>query len=78
MSAKPRQNFPRACLGRLLPAPIGSAKDWPEDAEHENGKYWCECIKCAGTFIGHKRRIICKVCAAPPNVPAQRPPDTDV
>ena len=37
--------------------------NWPEDASHENGDYECSCVKCKATFYGHKRRVICKVCA---------------
>jgi hypothetical protein len=39
------------------------AGDWPEDFEHENGRYFCRCIECGGGFIGHKRRVVCKLCA---------------
>lgn len=42
-----------------------TAHDWTEDFEHENGMYHCKCITCKSTFVGHKRRIECKVCAAP-------------
>jgi len=37
--------------------------DWPEDFEHENGNYICQCYKCGKTFHGHKRRVKCKICA---------------
>ena len=37
-------------------------KCWPEDFEHENGNYFCNCIKCKEMFIGHKRRVVCKEC----------------
>jgi hypothetical protein len=40
----------------------GSARDWPEDFQYENGNYQCQCIYCAEYFIGHKRRFVCKVC----------------
>ena len=39
--------------------------NWPEDASHENGDYECACMTCKQTFYGHKRRVICKVCATP-------------
>jgi hypothetical protein len=39
-------------------------RDWIEDAAHENGNYQCRCATCGNTFIGHKRRVTCKVCAA--------------
>ena len=38
--------------------------DWPEDADHENGKYFNKCVCCACDFIGHKRRHVCKRCHA--------------
>lgn len=38
--------------------------NWEEDFEHENGKYVNQCIKCRMNFIGHKRRVICRVCAS--------------
>ncbi len=66
--------------GRDGSAPFGPAtclvRDWREDADHENGKYWNECENCRRMFIGHKRRIWCKVCATakPPNYQAERQP----
>lgn len=47
---------------RQAPAPV-SARDWIEDAPHENGNYQCLCSTCGNTFIGHKRRVTCKACA---------------
>ena len=38
-------------------------QNWPEDFSHENGNYNCECVRCGGIFIGHKRRVLCKTCA---------------
>jgi hypothetical protein len=38
-------------------------KDWTEDFDKENGNYQCKCLDCGELFIGHKRRIQCKVCA---------------
>jgi len=43
-------------------------RDWPEDFSHENGNYMCRCYKCGEIFRGHKRRVMCKVCAAPPKL----------
>lgn len=37
-------------------------RSFPEDAGHENGQYQCSCTFCAKVFIGHKRRVACKVC----------------
>lgn len=39
--------------------------DWPEDFQHENGNYMNRCRTCKQTFMGHKRRVTCKTCAAP-------------
>lgn len=41
------------------------SRDWPEDAEHENGNYSCRCYSCGNEFIGHKRRVVCRACAIP-------------
>ena len=38
-------------------------KDWPEDYMDENGTYQCKCVECLQTFMGYKRRILCKECA---------------
>jgi hypothetical protein len=45
------------------PTETTSAKDWPEDASHENGNYFNMCSVCDEQFIGHKRRMICKQCS---------------
>jgi len=42
------------------------ARDWSEDENHENGGYCNVCHKCGKTFIGHKRRVTCKLCATTP------------
>jgi RNase P subunit RPR2 len=42
-----------------------SDRDWTEDFHHENGQYMNVCIKCEQTFIGYKRRFICKLCYTP-------------
>jgi hypothetical protein len=44
-------------------------RDWPEDFEHENGNYICRCVGCKQLFVGHKRRVECKVCAAQSSAP---------
>jgi hypothetical protein len=41
-------------------------RDWEEDFGHENGQYMNICCHCAQTFIGYKRRVVCKLCATPP------------
>jgi len=40
-----------------------SPRNWTEDYERENGKYTCFCRTCNNTFLGYKRRLICKVCS---------------
>ena len=35
---------------------------WEEDFSHENGNYSNHCYKCGMEFIGHKRRVMCKMC----------------
>ena len=37
--------------------------NWKEDFSHENGNYQNICLTCNTYFIGHKRRVHCKVCA---------------
>lgn len=41
-------------------------RDWPEDFPHDNGMYMCKCSVCGEQFTGHKRRVVCKVCANKP------------
>jgi hypothetical protein len=48
------------------PVQVDDSRSWPEDAQHENGDYECECVTCGRHFIGHKRRHVCKACAHPP------------
>jgi len=48
---------------KLLKDTTQSERSWTEDSAHENGNYHCLCCHCGRTFIGHKRRAICKVCA---------------
>lgn len=42
--------------------------DWPEDFDHENGTYRNNCTSCQTEFMGHKRRVTCKVCATTKDV----------
>ena len=48
--------------------------DWPEDFAHENGQYECWCAACGVKFLGHKRRVTCKVCSTH-SKGIQQPPD---
>lgn len=41
---------------------MNSPRNWTEDSSHENGNYECRCINCQNSFIGHKRRVVCKLC----------------
>ncbi len=43
------------------PAP---ERDWTEDFPHENGNYFTHCRICNEFFTGHKRRVVCKLCAS--------------
>ena len=38
-------------------------RNWIDDFKHENGNYNCICVFCKQDFIGHKRRVVCKVCS---------------
>lgn len=43
--------------------PLVTTGSWVEDwPKYENGRYLCKCVDCNGTFIGHKRRVVCKTC----------------
>lgn len=55
---------------KLLKDSTHAERAWIEDAGHENGLYSNTCIECGREFAGHKRRVICRVCAAAP-APAQ-------
>ena len=50
-------------------------RSYPEDEKHENGNYFNTCYHCGRTFVGHKRRAVCKVCAA---APQPEPVDVDL
>lgn len=40
-----------------------NARNWPADFAHENGNYMNNCCMCGHSFIGYKRRFVCRVCA---------------
>lgn len=48
--------------GRSDPDPAAE-RDWTEDSQHENGNYTNTCSICNKGFIGHKRRVVCKLCS---------------
>lgn len=41
---------------------FNSPRNWTEDYPHENGNYLNTCGKCKEPFMGHKRRVRCKLC----------------
>lgn len=51
---------------RVVPIATQEDRSYPEDEKHENGNYFNTCYHCGRTFVGHKRRAVCKVCAAAP------------
>lgn len=53
------------------PQDVDPARCWPEDSTHENGDYFCRCITCGNPFIGHKRRVTCKLCTRPETSPSE-------
>ena len=52
-------------IGRLFETEE-SGRNWTEDFTHENGNYNNTCMYCDKNFIGHKRRIVCKLCDIQP------------
>ncbi len=38
-------------------------RSYPEDENLENGNYQNHCHSCGKVFVGHKRRVLCKVCS---------------
>ncbi len=48
---------------------LAAANDWSEDFSHENGRYLNTCHVCGSSFMGHKRRVTCKLCVVPSNPP---------
>jgi hypothetical protein len=55
--------------GALRASDEAESGDWPEDSGHENGDYENRCVQCGRTFTGHKRRVVCRVCAKPDESP---------
>lgn len=49
-----------------------TARDWTEDAGHENGCYSCLCCGCGHSFVGHKRRTLCHACAVADDAEVKR------
>lgn len=42
--------------------------NWTEDFPHENGNYQNKCRECGNEFLGHKRRVVCKLCFSKPTI----------
>ena len=38
-------------------------RNWKEDFHLENGNYMNICMFCQGAFLGHARRVVCRLCA---------------
>ncbi len=50
-------------------------RSWPEDESHENGRYQHRCYACDNLFMGHKRRVVCRLCSTiKENTRATTPP----
>lgn len=67
---------PKLVMARLVSRDY-AACDFSEDAPLENGNYVNACYRCGVDFIGHKHRVICKVCAEKPTdtgIPASPAP----
>lgn len=60
---------------KLLKDSTQDERSWPDDAAHENGAYFNNCSDCGRTFVGLKRRVVCRACSAStsPAVPAAQP-----
>lgn len=57
---------------KLLKDSTHDERKWHEDASHENGCYMNTCCHCGREFLGHKRRVSCRVCAKPQGVSDER------
>ena len=65
MGDTPYRNICNRCGNADIPLekPVAATpRDWVEDFPHENGNYENKCCHCGHSFIGHKRRVVCKVC----------------
>lgn len=51
---------------------VHTKQSWPEDLADENGDYLNRCIFCGCTFQGHKRRVVCRLCAPPTTAATQQ------
>ena len=49
--------------GWVLPPSEAKHRSFSEDFWHENGNYFCICLHCGNEFVGHKRRMVCKLCS---------------
>lgn len=69
-SLRPGETLCVSCSS--MPMGTDPERNWPEDAPHENGNYYCTCCHCGESFVGHKRRVVCKVCHNKPELSAGR------
>ncbi len=58
---KLQQQLPQDSMSSIID--INNPRNWELDFPHENGNYYNMCINCKQGFIGHKRRVICKICS---------------
>lgn len=47
---------------KLLKDTTHEERSYPDDAKHENGAYFNNCVTCLRQFVGHKRRGVCRAC----------------
>lgn len=64
VAVDPEDGQEHQCRVSFVSEPVQPG-DWPEDFSHENGNYQNKCCHCGVIFVGHKRRVVCKVCATP-------------
>lgn len=50
---------------KLLKDTTHDERSFPEDTHPETGGYHSQCHNCLRMFVGYKRRVTCRVCAAP-------------
>ena len=50
------------CVQPAVMASFDSIKNWNDDYEGIVGGYVSKCVRCEESFLGHKRRFVCKEC----------------
>lgn len=61
LKAQPKTVVPEGW--KLLKDTTHEERGYPEDSKAENGAYSCVCLTCGRSFVGHKRRHVCRSCA---------------